>query len=83
MDYSQALRSTIEPIWGQLLVNEKRDALQAVENHIARFERRKERTILIENMDEGDYGYYDHDDSSHIHISPYALRTPEEAVKTT
>lgn len=83
MNYEQALRCTLESVWSNLLVNEKRDALQAIEYHIAQFEGRKGRTILIENMDEGYYGYYNHGDSEHIHLSPFALRTSEEAIKTT
>jgi len=83
MNYAQALRYTADSMWHKLLVSEKRDALQAIENHIAQFEGRKARMILIENMEEGYYGYYNHADSEHIHLSPYALRTPEEAVMTT
>ena len=82
MIYSEALRSTIEPVWSRLLVHEKQEALQAIESHIAAFEGRNERIVSIENMGEGYYGYYNHSDSAHIHVSPYALRTPDEAIKT-
>ena len=82
MIYSEALKSTIEPVWSRLLVHEKQEALQAIESHIAAFEGRNERMVSIENMGEGYYGYYNHSDSAHIHVSPYALRTPDEAIKT-
>ena len=82
MDYKDALRKTIEPAWGRLSIAEKTDALQAIEHHTADFEGRAERIIQIEKMDEGYYGYYDHSDSSHLHVSLFALETPDEAVKT-
>ena len=78
MKYEEALSITAEPTWVRLLVNTKQEALQSIEKHIAEFEGRPERGIVIENMDDGYYGYYNHSDSSHIHISPLALRTPEE-----
>ena len=82
MFYADALRNTINPAWSLLSIDDKIDALQAIEKHTADFEGRAERIIKVEEMKEGYYGYYNHLDSSYIHVSPFALETPEEAVKT-
>lgn len=82
MTYADALRSTVGPVWGTLLVSEKKAALQAIEHHIALFEGRDERFVMVENMKDGYYGYYDHDDRNHLHLSPLAMRDPDEAVRT-
>ena len=82
MLYADALRLTTEPAWGPLLLTEKKAALQAIEHHIALFEGRDERFVMVENMDDGYCGYYDHDDRNHLHLSPLAMRDPDEAIMT-
>ena len=82
MKYIDALRCTAEPAWSGLGVRDRMDALQAIERYSAAFQGRGERALVLEIMGEGEYGYYDHADSGHIYISPFALETPEEAVKT-
>ncbi|MBP3452310.1 MAG: hypothetical protein J6M20_01165 [Clostridia bacterium] len=82
MDYEQAVRLTTESNWQPLLLSEKRNVLQVLENRIAATEGRRARNVVLEEMAPGYYGFYNHDDPTNLHISFAAIDDVNDALDT-
>lgn len=82
VDYKQAVRATSKPIWEPLNPLQKREILQTLENKIAADEGRTARNIILEKMQPGYYGYYNHGDPTNIHMSLESLRSADDALDT-
>ena len=80
--YMQAVRSTDETIWGSLSTTQRQSVLQTLENRIAFNEGRNARNVVLENMDPGYYGYYNHSDPANIHLSYSGIDDVNDALDT-
>ena len=82
LEYKQAVRLTDRSVWQTLSDAQKKGVLQTLENHIAESEGRTARNVVLEEMDVGYFGYYDHSDPANLHLSFSSIADADDAVDT-